>query len=110
MSFVFLLKDNSARSQPEDKKMPCGKGKGTCPADVKTRLAEYSETTQQLVRVRGWIGSFDDVGSTKKCSMNFWELDVPLLEKNTFFGIIDLIKFIFNLIFYVKILQHLKFY
>lgn len=29
--------------------MPCGKGKGICPADVEGRLNEYSETTQQLV-------------------------------------------------------------
>lgn len=30
--------------------MPCGKGKATCPADVETRMQEYSETTQQLVQ------------------------------------------------------------
>lgn len=33
-------------------KMQCGKGRGTCPAEVEARLQEYSETTQQLVNIR----------------------------------------------------------
>ncbi|KYB28655.1 outer dense fiber protein 2 [Tribolium castaneum] len=30
------------------KKMPCGKGRGPCPADIEHRLNEYSETTKIL--------------------------------------------------------------
>ncbi|XP_031349099.1 outer dense fiber protein 2-like isoform X2 [Photinus pyralis] len=30
------------------RKMPCGRNKGPCPADIESRLQEYSDTTQQL--------------------------------------------------------------
>lgn len=43
--------DAEQKSQPcpkHQKKMACGKSKGPCPADVESRLQEYSETTQQL--------------------------------------------------------------
>ncbi|KAF5278926.1 hypothetical protein FQR65_LT15485 [Abscondita terminalis] len=42
--------DDSVSSESPRRKtiMPCGKNKGPCPADVESRLQEYSDTTQQL--------------------------------------------------------------
>lgn len=39
----------ASRSSSPSSKMPCGKGKGICPADVEARLDQYSENTQHLV-------------------------------------------------------------
>ncbi|KAG5892911.1 hypothetical protein JTB14_006226 [Gonioctena quinquepunctata] len=45
------------RSRPtsptQNKRMPCGKGKGVCPADIEHRLQEYSDNTQNLERQLG---------------------------------------------------------
>nr|XP_023016569.1 outer dense fiber protein 2 isoform X1 [Leptinotarsa decemlineata] len=44
----------SRPSSPNQKqKMPCGKGRGVCPADVEARLQEYSENTQNLEKQLG---------------------------------------------------------
>ncbi|KAK5642962.1 hypothetical protein RI129_009129 [Pyrocoelia pectoralis] len=40
--------ENSAGLCKKHQKMPCGKNKGPCPADIESRLQEYSDTTQQL--------------------------------------------------------------
>ena len=37
-------------SSPKQKKMPCGKGKATCPADIQTRMKEYFRSSQELER------------------------------------------------------------
>ncbi|KAJ8924761.1 hypothetical protein NQ315_000914 [Exocentrus adspersus] len=40
-------------SPNKNKKMPCGKGKGICPADIEARLEQYSENTQCLEKQLG---------------------------------------------------------
>ncbi|CAG9821810.1 unnamed protein product, partial [Phaedon cochleariae] len=46
--------NRSRSSSPEPKKkMPCGKSKGICPADIEYRLQEYSENTEHLEKQLG---------------------------------------------------------
>ncbi|KAK4877754.1 hypothetical protein RN001_010260 [Aquatica leii] len=46
---IPIQRDTAGCSKkPTGQRMPCGKNKGPCPADVETRLQEYSDTTQQL--------------------------------------------------------------
>jgi hypothetical protein len=47
-NFRFVAATQTSLKQ---KRMPCGKGKGPCPADIEYRLNEYSETTKLLVGV-----------------------------------------------------------
>ncbi|KAJ8943934.1 hypothetical protein NQ314_009598 [Rhamnusium bicolor] len=37
------------QSAPGKTRKTCGKGKGLCPADIESRLKEYSDNTQNLV-------------------------------------------------------------